>query len=209
VTKNEKVRRKHNAFFLHAIILTVAFSLSMGIGACNKPAETPKKPEPAAKPALDKTQEKKAPLAEKKPSAPTPADVQKSAVEFTYDPAGKPDPFTPLITAIPSGKQIERTAGPAEIPAAELTPLQKYDLSELKLVAIILQYNSEPTAMVEDKAGYGYIIKKGMLIGKNNGIIKEINGTSVVIDEKTGDAAGAEKMKPTTLTITNTMLGEK
>jgi len=63
--------------------------------------------------------------------------------------------------------------------------------------------------MVEDKAGYGYIIKKGMLIGKNNGIIKEINGTSVVIDEKTGDAAGAEKMKPTTLTITNTMLGEK
>jgi Tfp pilus assembly protein PilP len=63
--------------------------------------------------------------------------------------------------------------------------------------------------MIEDKAGYGYIIKKGLLIGKNNGIIKEISAIGVVIDEKTVDAAGSEKLKTTTLNITQTMLGEK
>jgi Tfp pilus assembly protein PilP len=204
VTKNKKVRRKHNHFFLQAIMLMVACGISSGIGACSKTAETPKKPEPA-KPAVVATPEKKTAGADKKLSPPSPADEQKAGAEFTYDPAGKPDPFAPLVTEMPASKQPPSAA----LPESELTPLQKYDLSELILVAIILQNNVEPTAMVEDKAGYGYILKKGMLIGKNNGIIKEITTNDVVIDESTIDAAGVKKSKTVTLTITKNMLGEK
>jgi len=208
VIKNKKVRRKHNTVSLQAITLMVACGLFLGIVSCSKTAEPPKKAE-QTKPAAVKTSEKKTPPAEKKQAASSPAEVQKTAAEFTYDPTGKPDPFVPLVTEIPASRQLSRTAVPSAVSESDLTPLQKYDLSELKLVAIILQGNSEPTAMVEDKAGYGYIIKKGMLIGKNNGIIKEINGSGVVVDEKTVDTTGVEKTKTTTLTITKTMLGEK
>ena len=202
--KNKKVRRKHSPVFLQAIILMVACSLSLGIGSCSNTAEPPRKPE-QIKPAAVKIPEEKTPLADKKQAVSPPVEAQKTAAEFTYDPAGKPDPFVPLIAEIPATKQLSGAA----VPESDLTPLQKYDLSEFKLVAIILQGNSEPTAMIEDKAGYGYIIKKGLLIGKNNGIIKEISAIGVVIDEKTVDAAGSEKLKTTTLNITQTMLGEK
>ena len=185
-------------------MLMVAGALSMGIGSCGNTADTPKKPEPV-KQQRSKHRRKRLPLKTKSKRSP-PADAQKTGAEFIYDPVGKPDPFTPLVTAIPSSKQLSEAAA---LPESELTPLQKCDLSELKLVAIILQSNSEPAAMVEDKAGYGYVIKKGMQIGKNNGIIREITANDVIVDEKTVDAAGAEKMETSTLTITNTMLGEK
>ena len=206
--KNKKVRRKHSPVFLQAIILMVACSLSLGIGSCSNTAEPPRKPE-QIKPAAVKIPEKKTPLAGKKQAVPPPVEAQKTSAEFTYDPAGKPDPFVPLIAEIPANKQLSRAAVSVAVPESDLTPLQKYDLSEFKLVAIILQGNSEPAAMVEDKAGYGYIIKKGLLIGKNNGIIKEISAIGVVIDEKTVDSTGSEKLKTTTLNITQTMLGEK
>jgi type IV pilus assembly protein PilP len=201
VIKNKKVRRKPNPVFLQAIILMVACSLSLVIGSCSNTAEPPRKPE-QIKPAAVKIPENKTPL---KQAVPPSVEAQKTAAEFTYDSAGKPDPFVPLIAEIPATKQLSGAA----VPESDLPPLQKYDLSEFKLVAIILQGNSEPTAMIEDKAGYGYIIKKGLLIGKNNGIIKEISAIGVVIDEKTVDAAGSEKLKTTTLNITQTMLGEK
>lgn len=201
--KNARLRRKHNYIFLQAIMLMVAGALAIGISSCGKTADTTKKPEPAKQAALA-TPVKKAPVEVKKQSPP--ADEQKAGADFTYDPVGKPDPFTPLVTAIPSSKQLPQAAA---LPESELTPLQKCDLSELKLVAIILQSNVEPAAMVEDKAGYGYVIKKGMHIGKNNGIIREITANDVIVDEKTVDAAGTEKTETSTLTITNTMLGEK
>jgi type IV pilus assembly protein PilP len=201
VIKNKKERRKHK-ILLHAIMLMVAFALAAGISSCSQTPDTTKKPEPAQKAAVTPPI-KKAPAAGNRESSS--ADEEKAVAEITYDPAGKPDPFAPLVTAIPSSKQAPQ----ASLPESELTPLQKYDLSELKLVAIILQSNVEPTAMVEDKSGYGYVIKKGMQIGKNNGIIREITANEVIVDEKTVDAAGAEKTETSTLTITNTMLGEK
>jgi type IV pilus assembly protein PilP len=207
VIKNKKVKSNHNTVSLQAIILMVVCSFFTGIVSCSNTAETPKKAE-QSRPAAVKTPEKKTPLADKKQTASSPAEANKAGEEFTYDPTGKPDPFVPLVSEIPASRQLAQTASPA-VSESELTPLQKYDLSELKLVAIILQGNSEPTAMVEDKAGYGYIIKKGMLIGKNNGIINEINGSGVVVDEKTVEATGAQKTKTTTLTIMKTTLGEK
>ena len=201
--KNKKARKKHYNIFLQAIMLMVAGSLATVISSCGKTADTTKKPE-LAKQAAIATPVKKASVEDKKQLPP--ADEQKAGAEFTYDPAGKPDPFMPLVTAIPSSKQLPQAA---ELPESELTPLQKYDLSELKLVAIILQSNVEPAAMVEDKAGYGYVIKKGMQIGKNNGIIREITANDVIVDETKVDATGTEKTETSTLTITNTMLGEK
>lgn len=113
--------------------------------------------------------------------------------EYSYDPVGKPDPFEPLISEIVTPK---RGGTKKSVP---LTPLQKYDLRELKLTAII--HGKEPVAMVEDSAGFGYILKHGMLIGKNEGVVKGIKEDSVLIEEKVYDPSGNLITKIATLML--------
>ena len=73
-----------------------------------------------------------------------------------------------------------------------LSPLERYDLSQLKLVGIIWEIK-EPRAMVEDPAGLGYVVKVGTPIGNNDGKIKTIRRNEIVIEEIYSDAYG----KPT------------
>ena len=106
-----------------------------------------------------------------------------------YDPAGKKDPFLPLVkegssffSGLPGG--------------APLTPLQKYSLSELKLVAVI-QAGEKSRAMVEDSKGDGYILTKGTLIGDRYGEVVEIKKDEVVIEEKEVDDSSGEIIRKT------------
>jgi type IV pilus assembly protein PilP len=178
----------------------------LATGACSNGIESPKKPG-AGKQAATTPAVKKAAGAAKQHTAATEASAQPLAAAFTYDPAGKPDPFIPLVSEVPISGQ--RTDVPAAPEAEDLAPLQKYDLSELKLVAIIIRDDNLSTAMVEDKAGYGYILKQGMLIGKNNGIIRQITPDSIVVEEKIVDPSGREKNNTVTLSVTTTQSGEK
>lgn len=166
------------------------------------PAPVTRTPAPITQTSADKVK-----MPGQKPEPVPDKSQQQVATEFNYDPVGKPDPFEPLVRDIPASK------APAPVEPSEdttaLTPLQKYDLSELNLVAIITQDNNSQVAMVEDKAGYGYIIKTGMLIGKHDGVIQEINQDSVVIIEKIGDPSGNAQVKTTTLRIYKSETGEK
>ena len=197
-------RKNHNMVLRCAAIALCLIMLATS--ACSDHAESPKKSEPV-KQAATAPAAKKADGAAKK-SAPAPAaSAQTVAAEFTYDPAGKPDPFIPLVSdaAITS----QKTAGQAAAEDADLPPLQKYDLSEFNLVAIIIRDDNSSTAMVEDKAGYGYILKQGMLIGKNNGIIRQITPSTIVVEEKTVDPSGSEKNNTVTLSVAKTQSGEE
>ena len=53
---------------------------------------------------------------------------KKGEVEYAYNPTGKPDPFKPFIQLTPV-KEASR-----KVP---MTPLQRYEVSQLKLVAIM------------------------------------------------------------------------
>ena len=53
------------------------------------------------------------------------------------------------------------------------TELQKLELSQLTLTAII-RGKDNAWAMVRDKAGRGYILKKGTFIGKKGGVVDEV-----------------------------------
>jgi type IV pilus assembly protein PilP len=137
-------------------------------------------------------QQKAAPKAP--PAAPQQAATAPSALpekeevehDYVYDPTGKRDPFQPFIAAqmpvMPTGEQIH------------VTPLQKYDLNELKLVAIIVGAG-EGTAMVEDPEGKGYIIKKGVYVGTNYGEVKAVLKDQVIIEERYKDYTGQVKEK--------------
>ncbi len=136
---------------------------------------------------------KKAPAAEKK-TLPVPPVAEKKEVvkqeepEFAYNPAGKPDPFKPFIQLTP-----EKTR-----PSSFLTPLQKYDLSQLKLVAIIALPEGN-VALVEDQQGKGFMIKKGTAIGRRDGKVKTILKDRVVIEEAYSDIFGQAKVNEISL----------
>ena len=199
------LKRKNHNTVLGCAALAMCWVM-LAISACSDRAESPKKPEPI-KQAATAGAVKKANGAAKQPASAPEASVQTVAAEFTYDPAGKPDPFIPLVSEAAIISQ--KTDGPPAPEDADLPPLQKYDLSELNLVAIIIRDDNTSTAMVEDKAGYGYILKQGMLIGKNNGIIRQITPSAIVVEEKTVDSSGSEKINTVTLSVTTTQSGEE
>lgn len=99
-----------------------------------------------------------------------------------YSSAGKRDPFRPLSL---KPKAVQRAR-------ENLSPLERYDLGQLKLVAVIWDIK-EPKAMVEDATGLGYIVKLGTLIGPNEGKVKAIKPNEVVIEESFVDFFGARK----------------
>jgi type IV pilus assembly protein PilP len=101
-----------------------------------------------------------------------------------YDPTGKIDPFKPLFQDKPvlakKNKRIKRKPQ---------TPLERIDLSQLKLVGIILA-SSGNRALVEEASGKGYVIKKGTYIGINGGKIIKIKKEKVIVEEEFEDVFG-------------------
>jgi type IV pilus assembly protein PilP len=83
--------------------------------------------------------------------------VEKEEPAFSYNPTGKSDPFKPFIQLMPD--KLRKSAF--------LTPLQKYDISQLKLVAIITLPEGS-VALVEDQQGKGYFLKRGTAIGRRD-----------------------------------------
>jgi type IV pilus assembly protein PilP len=111
--------------------------------------------------------------------------------EYTYDPTGKRDPFRPF------NLKVEKKS---EVPPEELTPLQRYNLSQLKLTAVI--YDSEKgtgIAMVEapDKKGYNIIV--GSEIG--GGRVVRITETDVQVEMSYEDFYGNTEKRIETLKI--------
>ncbi|MFH2060137.1 MAG: pilus assembly protein PilP [Pseudomonadota bacterium] len=114
-----------------------------------------------------------------------PNDTQKTE---HYDAEGKIDPFKPLI----QDKTEESIVVNDNKPKRILTPLEKIDLSQIRLVAVILMKNKK-IAMVEEGSGKGYEVGIGTYIGKNQGRISEILSSSIVVKELIKDYRGRLK----------------
>jgi len=88
------------------------------------------------------------------------------------------DPF-----ASPIAKRNQKTK--KKINNRKLSPLEKLDISQLKLVAVInLQSGKKSVAMVEESNGKGYMVKIGTYIGQNFGRIIEIRNAEILIKER-------------------------
>lgn len=119
-------------------------------------------------------------------------DLKKMVAEATegYNPAGKIDPFLPLYEEKPivptETEDADKQKKKRRIP---LTPLERVDLSQLKLVGII-QAPTGNKALVEEASGKGYIIKKGTFIGIHAGRVIEILKDRVVVEEEVENVLG-------------------
>jgi type IV pilus assembly protein PilP len=109
-----------------------------------------------------------------KPKAPAPAmqvvEAEEEPVqEYRYDPEGKADPFESFIQS-------------AAVLEVGTSPLERFDLSQLEVTAIIWGTNRK-RALVTDPAGKGYIVAEGASIGKNQGRIVSIDDNVVLVKE--------------------------
>ncbi len=155
------------------------------IGGCGEGTPPSSIPSKIKSPAVEKKKEEPTKVAEKK------GPEKKEEAEYSYNPSGKPDPFRPFIQLTPA-KGSSKT-GP-------LTPLQKYDISQLKLVAIISSPGGN-IALVEDVTGKGYFLKKGTWIGKNDGKVTKILNDKVVVEEVYQDIFGQTKSNEISLML--------
>jgi type IV pilus assembly protein PilP len=108
-------------------------------------------------------------------------------VPAPYNPKGKIDPFEPLL-------KDESAAVVAKVrvktdPNRPKTPLERIDLGQLKLVAIIAASTGN-RALVEESSGKGYIIKAGTFIGLNSGKVVDIKNGKVLVEEEFEDVYG-------------------
>jgi len=112
-----------------------------------------------------------------------------AAAPRTYDAIGKIDPFEPLFRENPVS--VKKKKDKKRIPR---TPLERIDLSQLKLVGIILA-SSGNRALVEESSGKGYVIKTGTYIGVNSGKVVKIKKEKVVVEEEFEDVFGKAKLR--------------
>ncbi|MBW2062411.1 MAG: pilus assembly protein PilP [Deltaproteobacteria bacterium] len=146
---------KRRTFVLAAVCLSLCLTLGFGPGsqvAAAAPAPASAASEAAPGKALANPQESSRIL-----------DIwNEQGRKYVFVPADRNDPFLPIIS--PEGPEITS----AKKPGKPLTPLQKMELSSLKLVAIISN-GKDARALLEDSTGMGYIIKAGTYVGTNDG----------------------------------------
>jgi type IV pilus assembly protein PilP len=103
-----------------------------------------------------------------------------------YDAKGKTDPFEALLrdesVVVSGGKLVPKKRDPQ-------SPLEKIDLGQLKLVAIIAA-SSGNRALVEESSGKGYILREGTYVGLNSGKVVNITIDKVMVEEEFEDAYG-------------------
>jgi len=115
--------------------------------------------------------------------------VRSTAILEAYSALGKIDPFEPLFRE--KAVSVKKKKDKKRIPR---TPLERIDLSQLKLVGIILA-SSGNRALVEESSGKGYVIKKGTYIGVNAGKVVKIKKEKVVVEEEFEDVFGKTKLR--------------
>jgi len=103
---------------------------------------------------------------------------------FMYLIENRPDPFIPFISEKAASVNIDEIVPIKE----QLSGMQLFEPGQLNLVAIVMAENND-FAMAEDTTGKGYIIRKGMKIGKR-GLITAIQPNEVIIEETAFTRAG-------------------
>jgi Tfp pilus assembly protein PilP len=107
-----------------------------------------------------------------------------------FSPDGKRDPFQPYNLKT-------RTAAHSR---ESLSPLERYDLSQLRLVGIVWDIK-QPRAMVEDTAGLGYIVTVGTPIGNSGGKVTAIQPNGITIGETYKDVTGAMEKRDVSMKL--------
>ena len=111
--------------------------------------------------------------------------------EFSYDPAGRRDPFRSY-----EWEHMKRELADAQ----QSGPLEQFDLSQLALVGVVWDVG-RARALVRDPSGMSYVVAAGARMGKNSGLVTRIDDNLVVVRERYVDLYGNETSQDVELRI--------
>jgi type IV pilus assembly protein PilP len=109
-------------------------------------------------------------------------DNEEPAANYSFNPAGKPDPFRPFVE-----KDIVIKKKAETVAAVSIFPLQKVGLDQFTLIGIAGDAK-RMLAVMETKDSKGstfYTLSLGTVIGLNNGKVVEIKNDLIVVEEAT------------------------
>jgi type IV pilus assembly protein PilP len=118
---------------------------------------------------------------------------------YRYEIQGRRDPFEALVKE----KQqpvVVVPPGPVIDPTRPREPLERFDLSALKLMGIVWGGQSR-RALVRAPDGKGYFVTIGMYMGQNGGRIIAIEEDHLILEEKHRDPEGKVLGKTLTLPL--------
>ena len=171
-----------------SFLVSVSVGVFLVLQGCSG-AEAPRKQPESVIPKPAKVSEPKPAAPPKTPLA-TPAVLPVSPeASFQYNSEGRRDPFQSVIVVSDKKKSAEH-----------LPPLQKMDLTELKLIGIVwgaFGYN----AILQAPDGKGYPVKIGTRVGVNNGVVRTISSARLTVEETYTDIFGERKMKEVNLDL--------
>ena len=189
------------------IAMVLLIGLVLGLGGCDGQKGSKAKNEPVVTKQIAQTA-KKAPATQQKNAAvpgkkgveAEPAQTaEATSVAVTtpkrmpYNPAGKVDPFAPLYKE-EKEKEAQKVVAKPKGPERPRTPLEKLDLAQLKLTAIISTANIRK-ALVEEVSGKGYVVGIGTRIGLERGKVVEIAQDRIIIEHQDEDDFGKASSK--------------
>ena len=180
--------KKPQKIISNVLTISVVFLCTLLLSACGK-KQTPEPP-PSATPKVVIVQ-------------PMPVQKQTSSVHLSpppvnrFDFSNKKDPFKPFVAV----KAAQNTS-PESLRRARRNslPIHSFDVNQFKLIGIISS-GRENKAMVTDPGGKGYVLKVGMLIGKNDGKIIAINSSGIEVLEQFKDDNGRVRKERIKLTL--------
>ncbi len=118
------------------------------------------------------------------------SELANSFVIKKYDTMGRVDPFVPLLNE--KTEESVQATPEAKKPKRILTPLEKMEVSQLKLVAVV-KVKGRHIAMVEESSGKGYEVVVGTYMGRHQGRVSEITRDGILIKEYVKNFKGVRK----------------
>ena len=130
-----------------------------------------------------------------RPTAPSPVQKTQEPVEdYHYDVRGQRDPLEPLVKEVPPETLRPKLPGPER----PLGPLERFDISALKLVGIVWG-DLGRKALIKAPDGKSYFATLETYMGKYSGKVIAIENDRLVIEEQYLNIQ--DKVIPKTLTI--------
>lgn len=161
------------------VTIILFFSVILAIACCSK-SNTASAPGQKAKGGDQKAPQVVAPLREED-------RVEREA--YNYEPKGR-DPFLSLVDVAKEKPQRKKGA----------TPFENFDISEIKLNAIVWD-STQFYALMTLPDNKSYTVRQGTILGLYGGKVSEITKNSVLIREQLKDYKGQYKTKETILRL--------
>lgn len=114
-------------------------------------------------------------------TAPELTTQQQAELPYVYNSEGRRDPFEPYRSVRAALETSVENRGAKQ--ESDLTPLERWELDQIRIIAILWD-GQNPRAMVLTPEGTSHTVTRGVKIGRNFGVIRDIKEGAIVVAEK-------------------------